>query len=233
MKNVNTIGIYLFLIIGFVLILANSCKKDNTNQTPPANTVYDIDGNVYHTVTIGTQCWMLENLKTTRYRNGVPITNVTDSMAWGAHSTGAYCNYNNETSNSSIYGRLYNYFAVADSNKLCPSGWHVPSDTDWIILTNYLGGYLIAGGKLKEAGLVHWASPNTDASNESGFTALPGGCRYPDGTFVYIGSNSSFWSSSSESVSNVNFRYLFYDYGYFYGSNSIETAGFSVRCVKD
>jgi uncharacterized protein (TIGR02145 family) len=146
-----------------------------TTTDVETNTVTDIDGNIYHTVTIGTQVWMVENLKTTKYRNGDPIPNVTGN-AWAALTTGAYCWYNNDAATyKATYGALYNWYAVADSRNIAPTGWHVPTDAEWTTLTTFLGGESVAGGKLKETGTNHWTSPNTGATNETGFTALPGG----------------------------------------------------------
>ncbi|MBI5010148.1 MAG: fibrobacter succinogenes major paralogous domain-containing protein, partial [Bacteroidia bacterium] len=137
--------------------------------------VSDIDGNVYQTVTIGTQVWMKENLKTTKLNDGIALPNVIDNAAWAALTTTGYCWYNNDaTTYKSTYGALYNWYAV-NTGKLCPIGWHVPSDDEWTLLTTFRGGYSVAGGKLKETGTLHWTSPNTGATNETGFTALPGG----------------------------------------------------------
>lgn len=204
-------------------------KKDNVTEI----TVTDIDGNVYHTVTIGTQVWMVENLKTTKYRDGTSIPNVTDNTAWSNLTTGAYCDYNNTPSNSSTYGRLYNWYAATDAHNIAPTGWHVPTDADWSTLTTYLGGESVAGGKLKEIGTTHWQSPNTGATNEVGFTALPGGYRYDDGAFYGIGSDGYWWSATEYDATYA------WDLGMFnYGSNvdhygGIKEDGFSVRCVRD
>jgi uncharacterized protein (TIGR02145 family) len=199
------------------------------------NTVTDIDGNVYHTITIGNQVWMLENLKTTRYLNGDSIPNITNNYNWTALSTGALCDYNNSADNSSKYGHLYNWFAVNDSRKIAPAGWHIPSDADWSILTNYLGGENIAGSKLKEAGVLNWFSPNTSATNESGFTGLPGGLRsYSDGTFRNMGSNSYFWSTTASDTLRAWDRELFYNQMNCFRSNyDSKLYGLSVRCVKN
>lgn len=195
----------------------------------------DFDGNIYETIVIGTQEWMAENLKVTHYRNGEPIPIVTDDTQWSGLKTGAYCWFNNnEAANKNIYGALYNYFTVVDSRNLCPTGWHIPSDAEWTILTTYLGGEAVAGGKMKETGTIHWSSPNTGATNESGFTALPGGIRGGGGAFDYPGGDGGFWWSSTEDGTNdAWYRYLLYDYGYVYRGRNDEGAGFSVRCVKD
>jgi uncharacterized protein (TIGR02145 family) len=226
----------LIAILLFVLLLSNSCKKDDdkSNNSIPI-TVTDIDGNVYHTVTIGTQVWMVENLKTTKYRNGTAIPNVTDNAAWGLSTTGAYCDYNNTPSNSATYGRLYNWDAVNTDN-LCPIGWHVPTDAEWITLISHLGGESIASGKLKEVGLTHWNYPNTAATNETGFSALPGGSLEFSGgiyRYEYIGSFGKWWSSTQVDPIFTWIWSMTYD-----DSNATRRAfdnnnGFSVRCIKD
>jgi len=195
-------------------------------------TMTDIDGNTYKTVTIGTQTWMAENLKVTKYNDGTAIPNVTDETAWSSLTTGAYCNYNNDPSTAATYGRLYNWYAV-NTGKLCPTGWHVPTDAEWETLREYLGGYEVAGGKLKETGTTHWNSPNEGATNASGFTALPGGGRYNDGTFDYIGDNGIWWSSTEGSTSYALGWYLNYNNYNLTYNNSSKVDGFSVRCVRD
>jgi uncharacterized protein (TIGR02145 family) len=203
---------------------------------PNCGTVSDIDGNVYNTVTIGTQCWLAENLKTTRYRNGDPIINVTDGAMWSTVNTGAYCWYNNdETAFKATYGALYNWYAVGDSRFLCPTGWHVPTDGEWTTLTDYLGGISAASGKLKESGTSHWNSPNDGSTNETGFTALPGGYRrWSDGTFYSIGDNGTWWSSSKDDSYNSWSRAMTN-----YGTTDVQVIsnnngyGISVRCLKD
>jgi len=202
--------------------------------TTGSGTVIDIDGNVYHTVTIGTQVWMVENLKTTKYRNGDPIPNVTDGTAWHNNIAGAaYCNYNNDINSSTTYGRLYNGFAVADSHNIAPIGWHIPTDTEWTTLANYLGGESVAGGKLKETGTTYWQSPNTGATNETSFTALPGGNRFWDGSFGNVGNRSAWWSSTEKDINNFWSREIHYDGGDI-GRNFLHRLnGYSVRCVRD
>ena len=197
---------------------------------PP--TVTDIDGNIYNTVSIGSQCWMSENLKTTKYRNGNAITNVTDSTAWG-FSYGAYCDYMNIAGNSTIYGRLYNFYTVIDTSGLCPTGWHIPCDTAWTILITYLGGDGIAGGKLKEAGLGHWLSPNNAASNETGFTALPAGFRNSEGNFYFVGSNGYWWSSSAYINGNAWKLSMYYNLSTVSFNGIFKSTGMSVRCLRD
>ena len=199
-----------------------------------ASTVTDYDGNVYHTITIGTQVWMVENLKTTHYNNGTVIPIVTDTTTWKNLSTGAYCWYSNDlTTYKNIYGALYNWYAVNTGN-LAPTGWHVPTDADWSTLTSYLGGVSVAGGKLKEAGTTHWLSPNTGATNETGFTALPGGYRNLNPTLYYDMGYAATWWSSTEGNSNSTWcRDMSYNDANLVSGNYYKNYGFSVRCVKN
>jgi uncharacterized protein (TIGR02145 family) len=198
--------------------------------------VTDIDGNIYKTITIGTQTWMAENLRTTKYRNGVAIPNVTDSTAWTSLTTGAWCNYNNDASNvQRKYGKLYNWYAATDSRNIAPTGWHVPFDAEWSTLTTYLGGEAVAGDKLKETGTCNWLNPNTGATNETGFSALPGGVRsYGDGTlFGGVGYRGYWWSATEGSTSYAWLRYIYYTDSGVYRGGYDKTDGFSVRCVRD
>lgn len=198
-----------------------------------SGTVTDIDGNVYQTVTIGAQVWMAENLKVTHYRNGDPIPHVTDVSIWGGLSTGAYCEYDNNPANVTTYGRLYNWYAVDDSRNIAPEGWHVPTDEEWQTLVDYLGGRWVAGGKLKEAGTTHWISPNAGATNESGFSALPGGLSHLDGNFDSMGLSAVFWSSTVFSSNDAWYRYLNSGFSHVDRGNTGERSGSSVRCVRD
>jgi len=196
-------------------------------------TISDADGNTYATVAIGTQIWMKENLKTTRYNNGTSIPLVINNTEWINLRTPAYCWYNNDASIfKATYGALYNWYAV-NSGELCPTGWHIPTDNEWLTLANNLGGTNIAGGKLKEAGTGHWISPNTGATNESGFTALPGGWRYNDGIFNWV-NYGGYWWCSTEADSNSSWKvYMAYDFSYLGRSIDDKCDGFSVRCVKN
>jgi uncharacterized protein (TIGR02145 family) len=193
-------------------------------------------------VTIGTQIWSSTNLDVTTYRDGTPIPQVTDPTAWVNLTTGAWCYYNNDPANGAIYGKLYNWYAVAgihdnDPNTpnkiLAPQGWHVPSDAEWTTLTTFLGGESVAGGKMKSTGTSLWQSPNTAATNESGFTGLPAGYRSFSGTFNDFGNNGIWWSSSEFNTTNSWGRFLFYDGGNAFRYNSIFRFGFSVRCLRD
>jgi uncharacterized protein (TIGR02145 family) len=195
--------------------------------------VTDVDGNVYKTVTIGTQEWMAQNLRTTKYKNGDGLPNVTNYTDLGNLGSGTYCWYNNDNSSEQPYGKLYNWYAVNDGRGLCPTGWHVPSDAEWTSLTEYLGGAGIAGGKMKEAGTTHWNSPNTGATNESGFTGLPGGLRITGGIFFSLGLSGVWWSSTESSSGNAWVRDLGYNNDDVSRANDDKRQGFSVRYVRD
>lgn len=203
------------------------------NSDGKTGTVTDAEGSTYAIVKIGDQWWMAENLKVSTYNDGTAIPNVTDSATWAVLTTGAYCNYNNDASFVTKYGRLYNWYAV-NTGKLAPAGWHVPTDAEWTTLTTYLGGTDIAGGKLKETGTAHWNTPNTGATNEFGFTALPSGTRYY-GQFLVVGFVGGWWSSSAQENDTTdaiprNMRFQVSDV---YQTGWEKTTGHSIRCVKD
>jgi len=186
-------------------------------------------------VTICNQIWTTKNLDVSIYRNGDPIPNVTDAATWTTLTTGAYCYYNNDSATyAATYGKLYNWYAVNDTRGLAPIGWHVPSDTEWTRLETCLGGLTLAGGAMKDVGLTHWQSPNTDATNISGFTGLPGGYRNTVGIFNSIGYNG-FWFSSTENLTTdaVMLRNLNFSRSNLSQFSSIHTLGYSVRCVRD
>jgi len=228
MFSVSTTGDTLYLSAGNWVIIPG------ISEAQP-NTITDYDGNVYQTVVIGNQEWMAENLSTTKYNNGTAIPNVIDNTAWSNLTTPSYCWYNNDsTTYANTYGALYNWYSVETGN-LCPAGWHVPSDADWTILTDFLGGEEVAGGKLKEIGTKHWNDPNTGATNESGFTALPGSHRYEYGSYLYIGDYGMWWSSTENSEDYAWYRVLYKDYSYISrdGYETGKKAGFSVRCLQD
>ena len=195
-------------------------------------------------VTIGTQIWTTRNLDVTTYSDGTPIPEVTDPTQWAALTTGAWCYYNNDAATGTTYGKLYNWYAVAGiydaaslSNpalrkNLAPTGYHVPTDAEWSTLTTCLGGESVAGGKMKEAGTTHWYSPNTLATNSSGFTGLPGGYRGNDGTFYDIGNYGVWWSSSENGTTDAWNRYLSYGSGYAGRNYGNKRSGWSVRCLR-
>jgi uncharacterized protein (TIGR02145 family) len=194
--------------------------------------VIDIDGNQYATVKIGTQVWMAENLKTSKFADGSVIPNVTANAAWTQLSTPAWCSYDNNSSNDSIYGKLYNWVTVADSRNVCPTGWHVPADAEWTTLIDFLGGDSIAGGKMKS--VTGWNAPNTGASNESNFSALPGGFRFDfSGVCAAIGDYGSWWSSTESSAINACYRSVSRNSPNVVRICSINKYGRSVRCLRD
>jgi uncharacterized protein (TIGR02145 family) len=197
-------------------------------------TMSDLDGNTYSTIVIGTQTWMAENLKTTKYKDGssaIPL--IADNTEWSNLVTPGYCWYNNdEATYKSTYGALYNWYAVSTGN-LCPIGWHMPSDAEWTTLTSYLGGEDIAGGKLKETGTTHWLTPNTGATNETGFTSLPGGFRQNGGTSDAVWLAGYWWSATDNSATEAWYRAMSRSYSPVLRSNAGNPDGLSVRCLKD
>ena len=203
-----------------------------TTKQNEANIV-DVDGNVYPIVTIGTQVWMAENLKTTKYNDGTIIPLMTENNAWTSLTSPGYSWYDNDdTKYKVVYGALYNWYTV-NTGKLCPKGWHVPTDSEWTILTKYLGGDIVAGGKLKETGTVYWAIPNEGATNETNFTARPGGHREIDGEFLNIKFSSYWWSSTEQSQTNAWIRDIFYVETFITRYDSNKREGASVRCIRD
>jgi uncharacterized protein (TIGR02145 family) len=202
-----------------------------TSTTKVADAV-DYEGNKYKTVTIGNQVWMAENLKSTKYNDGTSIPLVEDKSSWSALSTDAYSWCNNDNMFISPYGGFYNWYAV-NTGKLAPKGWHVPTKAEWTILINYLGGAEVAGSKLKETGVTHWNSPNTDATNTSGFTALPGGRRAEDGYFYDLYFAGEYWTSSESGSSNATIESMLKDNGGVTSIDFSKKCGMPVRCIKD
>ena len=241
----------VFVLTSLVLL---SCKKESSNSNSNSNSsseinfnssgnavakfglgVKDIDGNSYKTTIIGSQEWMAENLKVTKFNDGTTIKNITESLEWVTTNLPAWCVYDNDLKNNSKYGKLYNWFVISESMKnICPSGWHIPSIDEWEILMEFLGGENVAAGKMKEVGITNWASPNVNATNSSLFTALPAGVRSEnDGRFHSISYDSNWWSSTLASESNVLTRDVDHD-----DSSSEETSediktGLSIRCIKN
>jgi uncharacterized protein (TIGR02145 family) len=240
--------------IGMLLAFTISCKEDTVSD--PLNTVSDVDGNVYKTVTIGTQVWMAENLKTTKYNDGTTIPLVTDSIAWLSLTTPGYCWYRNHLDNKSTYGVLYNWYTV-NTNKLCPTGWHVPSEDEWSTLELYLqnNGYNYDGtidtdtyretnNKTAKslASLTNWSFSSVEGSvgdtnysayrNKSGFAALPGG-YIGNGTFYGLGYYGNWWTATELNNDIAFHRGVYFNYNGLDGSPAYKQNGFSVRCVKD
>jgi uncharacterized protein (TIGR02145 family) len=219
----------LSLLLGVLLFPLMSCNKAESPPSP----VTDIEGTTYKTIRIGEQIWMAENLKTSTYSDGTGIPEVSDATGWRDLITPGFCWYtNDEISNKETYGALYNYHSVV-SGKLCPAGWHVPSKDDWQQLRSISADTLSAGGSLKEEGTTHWRTPNTGAVNSTGFTALPAGIRYFEGTFNSLSYFTSFWSSTEADSNNGWYLSLYYSDAVA-GMNKISKKdGFSVRCLKD
>lgn len=205
---------------------------DTLSFTP--GTITDIDGNVYNTVLIGTQEWMAQNLRTTKYLDGSSITKVSTNAAWPSIYTNAYCWYDDDSlTNAEPLGALYNWYVVMDSRKVCPTGWHVPTDPEWTILTDYLGGESTAGISLKEAGTTHWTTPNSGADNSSGFTALPAGYRsYLDGSSLDSGYYTHYWSSNKFADTMAWNRSLGYDTVSMLRDSMDVWNGLSIRCIR-
>jgi uncharacterized protein (TIGR02145 family) len=207
--------------------------------------VADIDGNVYNTIIIGSQEWMIENLKTTRYTNGSEIPNITNGNQWTQLNNGAWCHYENNAAYGEIYGNLYNWFTVVDSRGLCPTGWHVPFDTEWkqlelelgmplseVSQVDYRGDSLNIGGQMKTIEL--WQLPNIGATNSSGFSGLPGGGRQFGSQFLYINTLGLWWSASESSNNTSWGRYLDNENAGIYRHYAFfQTEGKSIRCVRD
>ena len=222
---INSDGVFYGNEISFVALPSASLE------------VIDIDGNIYHTVTIDTKVWLVENLNTTRYRNGKLIESITDAAKWNEIRTGAYCDNNNEPGNSIKYGKLYNFYAIQDSSNIAPVGWHVATNEEWSKL--YLG-LANSGGMLKETGTTHWNEPNVGATNEIGFTALPGGARSSDGEYNSVGTIGAWWTSTKIYINEPNPYDMAVSYGIvndygqlnYYEGNSFNN-GFTIRCVRD
>lgn len=252
-KNKNHFLLISGLIINIIsLFLISSCEKDNSpapiskfffNSDLSYGTVSDIEGNVYKTIQIGSQVWMAENLKTTKYNDGKLITSLTNNVGWGNLSTGAYCWHKNDIINKATYGALYNGYAVR-TGRLCPTGWHVPANEEWhTLILNYDPEALSTGilnsptgGTLKETGTIHWSNPDTGATNLSGFTALPGDLRDAKGIFGQKGYYAYFWSatwSSQTGPRNLWCFWLSFNSELIGWGGGYITCGQSIRCVKD
>jgi hypothetical protein len=245
-KGVNKIILFAFLgiivlvlgIIGGIYFKDDLLKVTETVKVED-NQVKDIDGNVYEITKIGNQYWTTKNLNVSRFRNGDEIPFVTSKEEWeraGKMGQPACCCYGNAGYNCEKYGRLYNWYAVIDARGLAPEGWHVPTDDEWTTLTDYLGGEEVAGGKMKITGTAYWNSPNIGSTNESGFSALPGGFRSFDGSFSSIRDFTYFWSAIQNDNNTAWFRYLFNyssNVGRYFTISNVKSSGASVRCLRD
>lgn len=225
MKNFITLFIIGILILNFSNVIAQDIVKD-------------IDGNEYKTVKIENQVWMTENLKTTKLNDGTFIPNITDNAQWIKLTTSGYCWFdNNEAKYKNNYGALYNWYAI-NTNKLCPVGWHVASEDDWIELLDNVGGDFQAGGKLKEKGVKNWIAPNTGATDEFGFNAMPNGDRSMEKGRFDVAKNgyncfSSWWSATEKNTSKGWVRFMYFNAENVARFEQPKEYGFAVRCVKD
>jgi len=232
MKTIRVFCIFLiFTSLSSVLLFVSGCTKDDSDENEPVkNTdIKDRDGNIYTSVKIGTQTWLVENLKTRTYRNGDSIPTTTRDVS-GETAPKYQWAYDNDQRNVNFYGRLYTWNVITDSRGICPVGWHVPSDQEWESLKSYLGTG--AGGKLKETGTLHWNPPNTGATNETGFTAVPGGYRSFEGEFVSLGISNYFWSTTPDNNRSWGQR-LFHSDANSERWSFNRQAGVTVRCLKD
>jgi len=222
MKN----RLILTTLLGFVFFFSNFAQNLQDSVT-------DADKNVYHTVVIGNEIWMVENLKTTHYNNGDPIPQISNPTQWSYQTIGAYCDYKNEPDNAEVYGRIYNWFAVNDSRKICPSGFHVPTNAEWGTLIVNLGDSIKAVNSMKEAGSLHWKGKNKSSTNSSGFTALPGGFRAFEGTFVLFGKGAYWWAADANKEKEAYYTFIFSGRETIGRASGDKEPGNSVRCLKD
>ncbi len=215
--------------------LTSDCNTSSddvaVNFYDPDHVVSDVDGNYYNTVTIGFNEWMAENLKTTKYRNGEPIPTKVGSIQVESNPKYQWP-YLDDESKVAVYGRLYTWFTAKDSRGLCPTGWYIPSGFEWEDLSNTLGGQALAGGKMKETGTEHWTDPNVNATNESGFTALPAGYRNSNGNYYFLGTIGGWWSSDGDTWTESTDWYIYNTDGYLNVNSFDQTYGISIRCVK-
>ena len=232
--SLSTAGLLNGNYKAYAVDTAGNLSAPSLDNVTIGGQLVDIDGNVYRTVVIGTQHWMAENLKVTKYRNGDEITHITVNSIWSSNTDGAYGYYENNTTNRDTYGMLYNWYAVDNSSSryICPEGWHVPTNSEFSNLKTELGSNPAA--KLKETGTVHWANESTGTSNSSGFTALPAGYRiYNNGTYTNLRNYTYFWTSSTSGTSGT-YRFLSTNSSTSFSSNNnYKTYGFSVRCIED
>jgi uncharacterized protein (TIGR02145 family) len=218
------------IVPGSLILNRFKPKVGNWQETP----AYECcNQETYPTVLIGTQSWSTSNLDIFAYRNGDPIPQVTDPLIWSNLTTGAWCYYENNTANGTTYGKLYNWYAVNDPRGLAPVGYHIPTDAEWTTLTTFLGGDIVAGGKMKETGISHWTSPNTGATNVSGFTGLPGGFCKDNGVFYDIYNYGLWWTSTEINPTKALYRGLYYNIDNVDTFDFLKTCGFSVRLMKD
>lgn len=259
MKKISSIIIALFVTISIIsaqdtlyvykagVVVTKKAVNDldslSFTYTPPVpETIKDIDGNTYHSIKIGTQTWMVENLKTTKFRTGESLSNITDNTAWNAATFAAWCDYNNDAANGVKYGKLYNWYAVNDSRNIAPAGWHVASYDEWTTLKNFVTANLGFSTNTAKAlaSATDWIVCDISGSvgndltknNSTGFSALPGGYRYVNSGFSFLGSWGFWWSSLSGGEQAQSIHIVYYNTGLYFEGNSM-SCGMSVRCVKD
>jgi uncharacterized protein (TIGR02145 family) len=213
----------------------HSCGADSVhNAAFIYGSVSDLDGTSYKTIIIGNHEWMAENLKSRRFANGDTIPYIPANISWQSLTTGAYSWWNNDsTTYDCPYGKLYNWYAVADLRNVCPAGWHVPSDDELTNLEDLLGGFSAAGGKMKSQGIQFWNTPNLSADNSSGFSALPGGHRLDIGAFGSVGDGCYLWTSTPYDTQSATYHFIAFNLVGIIVSNSNKTVGYSVRCKRD
>jgi len=229
-------------VLSVALIIAvcfSSCTEEDDLQV--SSDAVDADGNVYQTVVIGSQEWMTENLRTTRFANNELIPHVPAIQDWSNQNSAGFCWYNNDSLNDIPHGKLYNWFAVNDSRNVCPMGWHVPTSGDWNVLLNHLGGDDVAGGPLKATGTIQdgtglWLSPNEEATNQTGFSGVPSGARgywNGDESYAGMGGLAVYWTSTATNADSASYRYLSYGLGRVFTEHTLKKWGLTIRCVKD
>jgi uncharacterized protein (TIGR02145 family) len=248
--NSNPIHMIMIFVLTFTLSSFIQCGTDTDNNEDThfscGEILTDIDGNNYQTVKIGDQCWMAENLRSSKYQDGTNIPNFPVEADWRTTNIGGWVYYSNNSANDQVFGKIYNWFAVTDSRGICPAGWVVPGDDDWKILemsigmsesdaesTGWRGTDQNIGGKLKKTGLDFWESPNLGASNDSGFSGMPSGLRYPDGRFLSLGRSAFFWTSSWFSISEAYGRVIVFSREGVSRGVYRKDFGLSVRCILD
>ena len=216
------------LTLLFAIVISSSIAYcQDTNET-----VTDFDGNIYNTIKIGNQIWMVENLKTTKYNSGVPIQKLLDAEKWQYDNSSAYAWYNDDDSNKDVYGALYNW-AVVKKGNLAPKGWHIPSIEEWQELIDFLGGEKNAGGKLKEIGTDFWDSPNKGADNSSGFKSVATGCKSKSGNYQFVGNRTIFWTSTESNLLQAKSITLIFNSPKAVTISYSKNYGFAIRCIKD
>jgi len=240
-QTINFYAVPISLCMSIIIFLSSGCKKTTVPEPPllgtdPIGTVYDFDNNAYNLISIGNQGWLRENMKAVHYRNGDSIPYINGDSEWKYATLGAWCDYNNDSQHVKEYGHLYNWQAAHDSRNLCPEGFHVPTNDEYNALINFLGGWTVAGGKMKEKGTTHWTYPNSGANNSSSFTALPGGSRSWTGTFEGdLGTYAGFWSSSVAPTSGYGYSvWMDNEEGDISNNDELdESYGLSIRCIQN